>query len=90
MILQQKEQKEELIGSDIKEIYTLKSWYDNDSILIRDKNGNPFRIKVEDLLILFDYVTFNIKKKRVHKYLTVENLVIPELGISHNLQSEVL
>ena len=56
-------------GKTITRIWTLGSMYDNGNIALSDKDGNIYRMKVEDLLPLLNDLTFDTEKKRVHTYL---------------------
>lgn len=58
-------------GSDIKDIQTLKTGYDQDSIQLVDNKGNCYRLKVSEILTLIGGVEFETEKKKVHTYLSI-------------------
>lgn len=70
---------ETIDGGNIKRAYTLKSWWDNDSIEVEDNRGKCYRIKVEELLKLIKRMVFVKKKAIKHTYLVVGGIVAHKL-----------
>ena len=62
-----------LKGNTIVAIRTIGSMYSNQCIILTDNKGTEYRLKVEELLPLINEVTFNVKKKIKHSYLTIKN-----------------
>lgn len=60
-----------LNGKEIKWCRTLKSMYDNDSIVIITTDEKFYRIKATEILKLLKEVNFKTRKARTHTYLEV-------------------
>lgn len=57
-------------GQDIGHFCTLKSWYDNDSIMVF-ANGKYYRMKVDEIIKMVNNFAFTVRKARIHEYLEV-------------------
>jgi hypothetical protein len=58
-------------GKDIEGGYTMKSMYDNDSIILVIK-GEQYRIKADEIVKALKHHNFESKVARIHTYLTVK------------------
>jgi hypothetical protein len=73
---------------DIKHCYTLKSRYDNDSVVVVDFAGNQYRLKMDDLIgLLGDDLPITIRKARVHNYIELDKESY-HTGFNHYLKTE--
>lgn len=61
-----------VLGKDIKEIRTIGSQYNMDSIVLRTIDNKDFRLKVNELLKILPQLEFDTIKKRVHTYLIIK------------------
>jgi hypothetical protein len=59
-------------GSDIKDIQTSKTLYDQDCIQLIDVKGVCYRLKVSQLHTLIGDIEFEVESKRVHTYLNIK------------------
>lgn len=57
-------------GHEIKSGYTLKSWYDNNSVAVCHK-GKEYRMQIFTIIELMQNFEFKTSKKKVHTYLEI-------------------
>lgn len=62
----------ELDGKEIVKLWTLKSYYDNNSVVAITAEDEMYRIKIEEFLKILNGLKFKKVKKRVHTYLEIE------------------
>jgi len=79
-----KEEGRIISPEDIKDIYTLKSMYDGDSVGCRLADGSVYRIHVSDIRDFIAFlsacdVSLVAHKKKVHYYLSVWEDPEPEV-----------
>lgn len=61
-----------LNGSSIKNVRTIKSWYDQNSVELTDSNGVEYRLGVDQILRLVKQHTFEKEKKVKYVYLNLQ------------------
>ena len=54
---------------NIKNIKTVKSWHDQNSIIVELVDGKTYRLRVSELLKVLHLFDFKVVPKRVYKYL---------------------
>jgi hypothetical protein len=54
---------------DIKNIKTIKSWHDQNSIIVELVDGKTYRLRVNELLKILHLFDFKVVPKAVHRYL---------------------
>jgi len=59
---------EQIKGTEIDKIFTLKTMYDQDSIGLTDYSGFEFRLEVEELYKVINELVFTVKKKQALLY----------------------
>jgi hypothetical protein len=59
-------------GKTLTTIYTLNTMYADGCVELNDKDGNVYRIKVDEFLGLIKDVEFDVEMKRKYNYLTVK------------------
>lgn len=62
---------EKIEGQRIVDIQTIKSMYNNNSIMCIGDNGICYRMQVKELHKIICMLDFEVDVKRVHKYLVI-------------------
>jgi len=76
--VQKREHKVDVNGQEFTDCWTLGSMYDDNNICVVDDYGNRYRIHSSELLKLFDGHKFKAIKKRVHWYLYLNDVWMPD------------
>jgi len=66
----------ELSGTQISEIRTIPSKYNNNSVIIVLDDGRRYMMKCEELLRMVNLFRFSTNKKRVHTYIEVLDPIV--------------
>lgn len=62
----------QLDGSKIVKIQTIDSTFSNGCVNVIDDEGKVFKLHTDELLKIVSEHTWNISKKKVHEYLTID------------------
>lgn len=72
-INEQEKDEPTIDGQDITKLYTLKSWYDQDSIGVEVNGKGNFRLPVSTIIQMVNEFFFDFHKARKYTYLTGVN-----------------
>jgi hypothetical protein len=66
------EEKNELDGRHIVDMWTLGSWYDGNCVIVKDQLDQCYRLPVREILKMIPEYNFNVIMKRTHKHIHIK------------------